>query len=602
VIDWLGTLHPILLHYPYGLLAALVVVEWVAWRRAEGVPRPLRIALYALLALSGIAAGGTGWLLGHAGVETATIERHERWGIGLAVGLLVLLWHAWKRPQAGRARVALLALICLVSVGAGHIGGTLTHGRGFVGAGAPAWFASPAQVLDRVLLPEPEAADADLPGGEIYAIFERNCVECHGPDKQKGKLRLDTRDGLESVVDRSLPLDSELLYRIALPATHEDVMPPEDPLAAEDIAVLLGWVLAGAPMEEVAADQAAASETRESEAELLARLEDETGARILAATGYDPVYAAERLDAFVAGAGGTPLTVDFSLGAGVVDAAMLGALLPLRERVAELSLAGRSLALGDAPLPGFPYLARLHVERTGASVGELRMLLGATPALAYLNLHGTGADDALLADLQERDALRRLVLHDTEVSADALAAFRAARPEIDVTGDLTLPVPADRDRRVLIADAGKGVVVLLREKAIGDYEVVWEQPYAQVHALLRTRLGIVLLESPQVAMRLDPATGEALEEVEPPSGGEHARGNLDLRPSDVPGMTLGTLTVVEELPGGTYLVAQSGAGPAEPQLFEVDRDKEVLWTFRDHQRFSDRIVAAAVWEGPAGGE
>ena len=34
-------------------------------------------------------------------------------------------------------------------------------------------------------------------GGHVYPIFEARCIECHGPEKQKGKLRLDRESMFE---------------------------------------------------------------------------------------------------------------------------------------------------------------------------------------------------------------------------------------------------------------------------------------------------------------------------------------------------------------------------------------------------------------------
>src|SRR5215218_902999 len=46
---------------------------------------------------------------------------------------------------------------------------------------------------------EVRAADAEgvkLFEAKIRPILAENCIGCHGPDKQKGKLRLDTREAL----------------------------------------------------------------------------------------------------------------------------------------------------------------------------------------------------------------------------------------------------------------------------------------------------------------------------------------------------------------------------------------------------------------------
>ncbi|MCB1128423.1 MAG: hypothetical protein KDM81_18150, partial [Verrucomicrobiae bacterium] len=67
----------------------------------------------------------------------------------------------------------------------------------------------------------------------VQPILNAKCVACHGPDKQKGKLRLDSlaeimkgSDG-ENVVPGKLE-ESLLTFRVTLPKDDDDVMPPED--------------------------------------------------------------------------------------------------------------------------------------------------------------------------------------------------------------------------------------------------------------------------------------------------------------------------------------------------------------------------------------
>lgn len=72
------------------------------------------------------------------------------------------------------------------------------------------------------------------------------CLSCHGPDQQKGSLRLDRRAGVLSVVTPGKSANSELIRRIT---THEaDVrMPPKGPaLAVEKVRLIREWIDAGA--------------------------------------------------------------------------------------------------------------------------------------------------------------------------------------------------------------------------------------------------------------------------------------------------------------------------------------------------------------------
>jgi len=86
-------------------------------------------------------------------------------------------------------------------------------------------------------------------GRDVYGILQTACFECHGPEKQEGELRLDTRDALlesGSVVAKN-PDDSELLRRITLPAGHDEIMPAiGDPLSAKQVDVIRRWIQQGA--------------------------------------------------------------------------------------------------------------------------------------------------------------------------------------------------------------------------------------------------------------------------------------------------------------------------------------------------------------------
>ena len=41
------------------------------------------------------------------------------------------------------------------------------------------------------------------------------------------------------------------------------------------------------------------------------------------------------------------------------------------------------------------------------------------------------------------------------------------------------------------------------------------------------------------------------------------------------------------LPNGNIVIGNCHAGPKNPQIIEVTRDKKVVWTFQDHKRFGN---------------
>ena len=88
---------------------------------------------------------------------------------------------------------------------------------------------------------------------EVRAIFEGKCLECHNPDKTKGKLLMTSREGFLKGGESGAALigvdaeKSELVKRLVLPKDHDDIMPPKGgPLPAAEIDVIRRWVAEGA--------------------------------------------------------------------------------------------------------------------------------------------------------------------------------------------------------------------------------------------------------------------------------------------------------------------------------------------------------------------
>jgi hypothetical protein len=63
---------------------------------------------------------------------------------------------------------------------------------------------------------------------------------------------------------------------------------------------------------------------------------------------------------------------------------------------------------------------------------------------------------------------------------------------------------------------------------------------------------------------------------------------------ELPGIRLAWVTTLQLLPNGHVVVGNCHAGPDTPQLFEVTRDKKVVWTFRDFRTFGNGLAAAQV--------
>src|SRR5262245_8735196 len=107
------------------------------------------------------------------------------------------------------------------------------------------------------VLPSVRAADKVDFEQQIKPILELDCVRCHGPEKPKGKLRLDTKEGALKGGDNGPALvpgkpDQSPLYKSTiLPADDENRMPPKgDPLKKEQTELLRLWIEQGAAWPE----------------------------------------------------------------------------------------------------------------------------------------------------------------------------------------------------------------------------------------------------------------------------------------------------------------------------------------------------------------
>jgi hypothetical protein len=99
---------------------------------------------------------------------------------------------------------------------------------------------------------------------KVRPLLESRCISCHGPDKVKGNLRMDSRAALLKGGDAGPALvpgkPSESLLLQAVLHTRKDLeMPPKEKLTAADIAVLERWITDGAPWPEVKSVSTAAT-------------------------------------------------------------------------------------------------------------------------------------------------------------------------------------------------------------------------------------------------------------------------------------------------------------------------------------------------------
>ncbi len=255
--DWqqfLGRFHPFVVHLPVGLILLVPVLE-LAGRTRPALREAAMFVLWfsvfsCLLALT------LGYLLAYgSGDAGAGVSRHMWSGIALTI---VVMGCTLVRGSSGGLRgfyPYLLACALLLLAWTAHQGGSLTHGDKYLSEYLPAPLKRLA--VGGRLPPRPPEFPDSFYARHIFPVLDAKCVVCHGEQKVKGGLRVDSYDLLMrggtsgAVIIPGKPERSILLDRITLPPDHKKFMPGEGkpPLKPEQIAWIRAWIAQGASPE-----------------------------------------------------------------------------------------------------------------------------------------------------------------------------------------------------------------------------------------------------------------------------------------------------------------------------------------------------------------
>jgi len=128
LLDWLGRLHPIIVHFPIAFFPAALFTA-VVGRRRPAFAAPVQFLVVAGGIIAPIAAL-LGWLDAMAADAGPLLTVHRWLGTAIGVGALGLGIWAWRRPEADRSNGMIVALTVLTAaiIVQGWFGGAMVHG------------------------------------------------------------------------------------------------------------------------------------------------------------------------------------------------------------------------------------------------------------------------------------------------------------------------------------------------------------------------------------------------------------------------------------------------------------------------------------------
>ena len=259
--QFLGRLHPLIVHFPVGLLCIALLLEIISWFRKS---TELRAGINAMLwigAVSSVIAAALGLVLVNQEDYAGKGVIVHQWS-GLATMVLAILTViALRSGRVNLYRSLLILTVVGVSV-AGHYGALLTHGEDYLSSVLP--FGDQPKVANSNAaniafaslntskpLTDKQVQELNL---EIRSILAHNCYSCHSATKTKGELRLDSKALIMkggkhgAILKAGHPEDSEIIRRITLPADDKEAMPTKGKrLTENEVALLSLWIKAGAP-------------------------------------------------------------------------------------------------------------------------------------------------------------------------------------------------------------------------------------------------------------------------------------------------------------------------------------------------------------------
>jgi uncharacterized membrane protein len=428
-MQFIGRFHPLAVHFPIALVLLVPIVELAGRSSRLSYLRLSTSFLLGLATLSATAAAVLGWCLARSGGYSGPLVTQHMWG---GILLTFTCWLCWalrerlSRPET-LAGIPLAMAVVLVAW-TGYRGGQLSLGADHLTEHMPAGL---RHVLG-VGRNDTVASKADpntFYGARVQPIFAARCVSCHGPDKHKANLRLDTYQGVirggkvGPVVQAGNTQGSDLFRRVTLPSSHDDFMPKggKKALSSDEVKLIELWIAAGASetLGKDAIKDAPANSVAPAVAEVtFQKIDPAAVTRVRAAMAPAVAQLQKRF----------PNILDYE-SRGSADLRLNASILGTR--------------FGDNDLADFTPLAERITEadfsRTGIT-DQSASTIAAMKRLRVLRLTNTGITDATLLRLGPLDQLESLNLFGTNVTPAALSAIsRLPKLEHLYAGQTSIP-------------------------------------------------------------------------------------------------------------------------------------------------------------------
>lgn len=447
ITEFTGRFHPLLVHLPIGIMLVALLLQWLSRRQqyalSDGVLRVLWLSGAATALLSCI----TGYLLSLSGeYDERTVNLHMWMAVSTTLLAVFICVCVFRRRFDKLYHGALVLLLLLIAI-TGHLGGSLTHGSDYL----------TAALSDSGKADKPGKVIANIQEAQVYAdvvepMLQSKCYGCHGRNKQKGGLRMDSpewlmKGGKEGRVIRSGKAgQSELIKRLLLAREEEHHMPPKEKpqLSERQVALLHWWVEQGADFSKKVKElpqpekvktvllsmQGSEKKPDPAVPETPVEAADEKAVEQLRNRGAIVLPVAQNSHY---------LMVNFVTATGITDTD-IRLLLPLGKQLVWLKAGGTRI--GDPALQSISQCTNLtRLQLNGTQITDKSLpLLRSLSRLQSLNLVGTNISTQGLLPLRTLKKLQSIYLYQTRIQPGAWPQLKQAFPHVQLdTGGYVVP-------------------------------------------------------------------------------------------------------------------------------------------------------------------
>lgn len=443
LLDFLGSLHPLIVHLPIGIVLLTIAIDVFMRNKNNSVQRVITMGWFFSF-FSGLLAAIFGWFLGDNGYYLESQINIHKWSGIAFVSICFILWLLrytnFRFSKSFNRSVNLTSIILLMITG--HFGGEMTHGQNYLFENLP----YTKKKISVTTLSESKRSNNDslfVYEDLIHPVMEEKCIACHNQNLASGGLNMSSIESMikggnsGAGIQNGNPFESLIYKRVSFPHDHPKFMPPTGvPLSYDQIATLEWWIDNGAKKQmPVTLTRNDPKTLRFMELQYGLDLREKTYLETLtlSSPSQEELKSIEGEEYIWRFLNPEQSFLDLKFTKKKIEINDLLKVQSIKNNITWLNLA--DCMLNDNHLSyisNFPNLTRLKIQKNPLVTNKGIEALQKLEHLTELNLYGTRVSNNTLITLGQMKSLKKLFVWNTRITDKDIADFKALHPDVEV--------------------------------------------------------------------------------------------------------------------------------------------------------------------------